>query len=98
MWKTELYVIVTSAESLTQGSTSVNDSVTPFSVTVELSAPASETGAQEQRSCCNEECQGTPHRGPPSRPSKSEHYLAPGDAISSLIGSQRGVANDRPSS
>src|SRR5215207_5551816 len=45
MWKTELYVIVMSAESLTQGNTSVNDSVTPFSVTVKLSAPASAAGA-----------------------------------------------------
>jgi hypothetical protein len=86
MWKTELYVIVMSAESLTQGSTSVNDSVTPFSVKVNLSAPnaaeALSRSAQPPRrgvsgnaACCDLHLA-----------SVSPHYLLPEGYQSSPLG------------
>src|SRR5215217_4106505 len=70
-----------SAESLMQGSTSVKDSVTPFSVMVKLSAPANAAAALSRSAAAATRSVRERRIVDLLLPSECEHYLAPAAAI-----------------
>src|SRR5215208_2922699 len=87
-----------SAESLTQGSTSVKDSVTPFSVIVKLSAPANAAGALSRSAAAAMRSVRERRIVDLLVVLVRASTISPRPMQFKALGSRRGVANGRPSS